>query len=80
MFATVLLCMASCLTFCLCVRGFFAVTWAGENLPSDRQVWSRGFSSAAWRLAQGYVRIAFLVLACVSLIGTVTSFLELLAS
>lgn len=77
MLATVLLCVLSTLTFCLCARGLVNVTLGVRGVPSILN--RRGFSVRAWRLARAYVALAFFVLAVVSLAGAVISYFDLFA-
>jgi len=78
MLATVLLCVLSTLTFCLCARGLVSVTFGARGVPSVLN--RRGFSVRAWRLARAYLVFAFFVLAIVSLAGAVVSYFDLFAA
>lgn len=78
MVATVLLCVLSTLTFCLCARGLVSVTLGARGVPSILH--RRGFSVRAWRVARAYVAFAFFVLAAMSLVGAVVSYFDLFAA
>lgn len=78
MLVTVILCLLSTISFCLCARGLVMVFTASRGVPSivDRQ----GFSVAAWRLARGYVAFALTLLTALSFAGAMLSYFELFAS
>lgn len=79
MIVTVLLCILSTLSFCVCARCLVLVTLesgrgARLSLPGAK------FSSRARRLARGYLTVALSILALVSLIGAFSSYFELFAN
>lgn len=74
MTSTVILCLLSTISFCLCARGLVTVALSNRNpMVYDR----RGFSAKAWRLAHQYTTFALAVLALASLAGAVSSYIEL---
>ncbi len=75
MLVTVILCVLSTFSFCFCARGLVAVATASRGAPALLN--RHGFSVAAWRLARGYVAFALTVLAVMSFVGIVVSYLEL---
>jgi hypothetical protein len=75
MLVTVILCLLSTVSFCFCARGLVAVGTASRGAPLVLN--RHGFSVAAWRLARGYTAFALTVLAVMSFIGIVVSYMEL---
>lgn len=74
MSATIVLCLLSTLSFCVCAR---ALLWVAPMYRRPALYVSGTFSARAMRLALGYVLLALFVLAAFSLLGAVRSYIEL---
>jgi hypothetical protein len=75
--ATVVLCMLSTLSFCLCLRGLVGVMATGRIRSGNYSQHFGGFSGRARRVARQYATFSLVVLGMASLLGAVRSFLEL---
>ena len=72
MFATVLLCVISTVTFCVCARGVITMS----AVPTVRYK-GEGMSVRARRMARNYTVGSLAILMVMAFAGAVTSFLEL---
>jgi hypothetical protein len=76
MTATVVLCVLSTLSFCLCLRGLVGVMAnARDGVSSFGQRF--GFSRRARRFARSYATFALVVMGLASFIGAIKSYIEL---
>ena len=73
MFATVLLCVISTVTFCVCARGVITMS----AVPTVRFRNGEGMSVRARRMARNYTVGSLAILMVMAFAGAVTSFLEL---
>ena len=74
MSATIVLCILSTMTFCLCLRAIIGLL--NSRLQPSVIVGS-SFSMTARRIARGYLMVATTVLALLALVGSVHYYLEL---
>ncbi len=80
MIATVLLCLLSTTTFCLCTRGVIALSSAGFEVTRFSGRWGWGLSVQAKRIARGYLIFALVALAAMAFFGAAVSYVELFSS
>ena len=75
MFASVVLCVLSTLSFCICLRGLLTLLSAGHTPNYIRGQYS--FSMQARRIKRNYFTVAMIILAIGALMGAVSSYIEL---
>ena len=80
MTATLVICVLSTLTFCLCTRGVMALAASpGEARRLGSRV-DRKFSSQAKRIARAYLLFAMILLAGLALAGAAYSYIDLFSA